>query len=708
MAEFNAQRATGAQAGEASAPIDNNGGRPPTGGTGVGGDRGGPPISKNFGVLDYLNIPRTLMAGGDASMSLRQSIVMAFAHPQRWLQSLDAGAQAFTSDIAAKDFADQVAADPMRNSVLKDVYQAPTGRGEGTLTTREEQYASPATIPLVSKIPVVGGPISEYYRATERGTLTQLNQVRWDVSKDFAQKLLDSRGETPATATPQTLTEINRAIAPNGDRLTDPSVNSLLQLKTESQQAVTDILNQKGEDLSTVTPYTQRMIDKYVSAINEATGRGTLGSAAVEKAVLPLSQVFFSWRNAVAKPEYVAQIFSEPFTPAWNAIVKDQAAFLVGGATTLGLLNLAAKQAGVPIQIGLDPRSADFGKAVIGGAHIDIWGGFQQPARAAWQAVMAAEGKPNAVTQGGREYQKNLGDLGLTYLGNKLSPQAALAGQIALMKYGDKLPPGTLDALQEAFPTNRQPGLDLRTASQFLTPLWIQDMATAIKNDGVGVGIPAGAASFMGVGVQDYKPTASAQVANAGTQALSEPATLAKAFPDAPIMQQILKGQNYNDLLPTEKTAIKSVLDPAAVAELDAQNRKQNPAIARHSDAVDYLNQKKDAAENELLDRLNAGTMDKAHVANLLQAVRGDYFSTKAKVDADPAYKAEIAKIPAASTSAGAALDGYYQIPDKAGREQYIQWLASQNPALAARIATAVQLKNQPKLEVMYANGELR
>ncbi len=687
-------------------------GRSPSGGGrgGTGGDRGGPPISKNFGVLDYLNIPRTLMAGGDASMSLRQSIVMAFAHPQRWLQSLDTGAQAFTSDIAAKDFADQIANDPLRDTILKNVYQAPTGRGEGTLSTREEQYASPATIPLIESIPGVGKPIGEYYRATERGTLTQLNQVRWDVPKDFALKLIDSRGETPPSVTRETMGEINQAIAPNGDRLTEPSVDALRQLKPESQEMVTNILNQKGEDLSTVTPYTQRMIDKYASAVNEATGRGTLGSAAVEKAVLPLSQVFFSWRNAVAKPEYVAQIFSEPFTPAWNAIVKDQAAFLVGGATTLGLLNLAAKQAGVPIQIGLDPRSADFGKAVIGNAHIDIWGGFQQPARAAWQAVMAAEGKPNAVTQGGREYQKNLGDIGITYLGNKLSPQAALAGQMALMQYGDRLSPGTLDALHEAFPTNRQPSLDLRTASQFLTPLWVQDMASAIKNDGVGTGIPAGAASFMGVGVQDYKPTASGQRANAGTQALSDPTALKQAFTgeDKPLAT-ILQGKNWNDLMSTEKSALTKTLSPELIQQIHDESFRQNPETTKHSDTVQYISDKKLATENATLDRYNRKEITADEAASQMKAAQKEYFAVKNQLDSMPGYLAEQKKFDKSNESgAQIALDGFYQIPDKAGRAAYVAAIMQHDPELGARLLLATQPRNQSKLEELYYSGQLK
>jgi len=237
----------------------------------------------------------------------------------------------------------------------------------------------------------------------------------------------------------------------------------------------------------------------------------------------------------------------------------------------------------------------------------------------------------------------------------------------------------------------------------FVAPFWADSIYNGAKAFGLGGGL-RGLPSFLGGSVSTYQNSVAGQAHFDATN----PEHLQQAFPNAPVMQGILQGKQWSELLPNEKSAITKTLDPKVVSEIKAEERQQNPAFAQHSDAVDYLTQKKNAAENELLDRYNAGTLDGPHTANLLQAVRADYFSSKNAVDNDPAYKAEVAKLPANNNSAQAALDGYFQIPDKAGRDQYIQWLASQNPQLAARIATAVQPQNQTKLELMYANGELR
>jgi hypothetical protein len=93
-----------------------------------------------------------------------------------------------------------------------------------------------------------------------------------------------------------------------------------------------------------------------------------------------------------------------------------------------------------------------------------------------------------------------------------------------------------------------------------------------------------------------------------------------------------------------------------------------------------------------------------------MKAAQKDYYSMKDKLDSDPAYKAEVAKFKSGTSpnGASAALDLFYQIPDKAGREAYLQHVTQADPELGTRLRIATQPQNQSKLELMYANGELR
>ncbi len=174
--------------------------------------------------------------------------------------------------------------------------------------------------------------------------------------------------------------------------------------------------------------------------------------------------------------------------------------------------------------------------------------------------------------------------------------------------------------------------------------------------------------------------------------------------------------KGYQDLLPNEKQAVKAVLDPSEAKRLDDQNRQQNPAIAAHGDAVDALIQRKTQAEDRILDLYNQGQLDKSHTVNAMRAVQKDYFASKDKADADPAYQKELAVFKGQDKNdAQKALDAYYQIgqhyTDRSQRQQeqtkYIQWLQAKDPSLASRIVVAIQPRNQTKLEQMYAAGEL-
>jgi hypothetical protein len=158
--------------------------------------------------------------------------------------------------------------------------------------------------------------------------------------------------------------------------------------------------------------------------VNTATGRGSLASH--EAAVKSLNLLLFS-------PRLIASRVRLLFDPrlyvgrGWEGRLARQearrsmAALLSVGGAVLTL----AHQAGA--EVGLDPRSADFGKIRIGDTRIDIWGGLQQYVVASYrmlsgEKVDSATGEVGDV--GGFGHTRVGGTLGDMFE-NKLAPVPA-------------------------------------------------------------------------------------------------------------------------------------------------------------------------------------------------------------------------------------------------------------------------------------------
>ncbi len=149
----------------------------------------------------------------------------------------------------------------------------------------------------------------------------------------------------------------------------------------------------------------------------------------------------------------------------------------------------------------------DFGKIVSGHTHIDIWGGWQQQARAIYQTVQGVRGENNAV-QGGKSIEKSPFDVMLEFMGNRLSPQLSKGGPLVAaatpQSLKDMLPDPIWQVVEKVWPDYRAPGFNLQTAKEVLTPLWVQDVADAIKYDGTKAGLTVAPLAFLGVGTQAY------------------------------------------------------------------------------------------------------------------------------------------------------------------------------------------------------------
>jgi len=166
-----------------------------------------------------------------------------------------------------------------------------------------------------------------------------------------------------------------------------------------------------------------------VKFVNAGTGRGGLGP--FKDAAVMLNSVFFSPRLMGSRLTLLnpAYYIKQPAFVRKEAL-KSLFAFAGATGTTLGLADM------IPgVRVGKDPRSADFGKIIIGNTRVDIMGGFQQYMRSAGQLI---SGKYISSTTG-KEYTLGEGYKPLTRWGiigrqaeSKLAPPASFA--VALLK----------------------------------------------------------------------------------------------------------------------------------------------------------------------------------------------------------------------------------------------------------------------------------
>jgi len=158
------------------------------------------------------------------------------------------------------------------------------------------------------------------------------------------------------------------------------------------------------------------------------------------------------------------------------------ASFLGSGTAILTM----AKMAGA--EVGIDPRSSDFGKIKIGNTRLDIWTGYTQYAR-----FIAQLATGQSVTESGNVTSKNrLSTVG-RFLQSKTSPAMGLI--VDLLKgetyMGEDTIPKDTSALIEQL-KNR------------IAPLFIQDMIDAIDQDVAKGGLTA-LPGVLGVGVTTYQ-----------------------------------------------------------------------------------------------------------------------------------------------------------------------------------------------------------
>lgn len=232
---------------------------------------------------------------------------------------------------------------------------------------------------------------------------------------------------------------------------------------------------------------TQVELKAWADWINIATGRG-IGAKLAQNANWMSAFVFAprfsaSRVQAINVPKRLYDNWSNPRVR--KEIAKDYAAVASLGATALTLGALAGAE------VGDDPRSSDFGKMVVGDAHIDIWGGMQQPMR--------------LITSIGANATDRLG-----WSGSHLS-QSEIERFNPLEQLGRfssfKLAPSVTIPL-EGFRGKDIIGQDVtltETAINALMPLVWQDVYDAYREEGFGSAARSGAFNFFGIGTNTYR-----------------------------------------------------------------------------------------------------------------------------------------------------------------------------------------------------------
>lgn len=229
-----------------------------------------------------------------------------------------------------------------------------------------------------------------------------------------------------------------------------------------------------------------KLLHDFAKVINTSSGRGDLG--VLNSAAPVLNGLLFSPRLAASRinmlfnPVYYTRL--EPL--ARKEALKSVFTFLGAWSTVAGLAKLAL---GDKVDIGTDPRSADFGKIKSGNTRFDIAGGMQQYIKAAAQLFTGVY----VSSTTGRELQLGPGfgkmsraDILSRFVQGKFSPVASFVN--GLVK-GENYQGEPFQVAPEII-------------DRMLPMLW-QDAYEIMRDEGLLATTKAAPAVF-GVGVQTY------------------------------------------------------------------------------------------------------------------------------------------------------------------------------------------------------------
>lgn len=281
-----------------------------------------------------------------------------------------------------------------------------------------------------------------------------------------------------------------------------------IPLVAASERAYITFLNRQRADTfdamigslgrgGTVSDAEAKVIANFV---NVATGRGNLGR--FQQAAVPLATVFFAPRYVASRFQLLAgQPLYRGNVRLKKAIATEYARSLIGlgffySMAGLAAWTLAKMSGGEPedhIQVGLDPRSADFGKIRMGNTRLDPLYGLSQTtvllSRLVTGEMQNVYGETVALRGEDRPYgTSSIQDILWRFLRSKFSPGAGAFVDISA---------------QEGFV--REPVTPVTVAANLAIPLALRDVYDAMKEHGVATGTGLGLAAVFGLGLQTYE-----------------------------------------------------------------------------------------------------------------------------------------------------------------------------------------------------------
>lgn len=402
---------------------------------------------KGWGEIaaNIAGLPRALMATGDLSGGLRQAAPLGSRHPILWAK---ANVESVKYALRPKYYEQEMKKltdSPEYNVVTDQMGVDLPGAG----ATMDEAFIG---ADYAEKIPVYGKVVIKPAERAYAGVLTKL---RYDVAK----KAVDAAGG------PENYVK-----------------------------AMDDLYGPEAKTASRA----------YGEVINTLTGRGGKKGGALDTHMKTLSTVLFAPRLWAANVQrlnpvwYAKKYKANP--EAGKLAMQSQVTFLTMAGTVLGLASASGAE------VGVDPRSADFGKIKLGNTRYDILGGQQQnivqlARQVTGQKVDSQTGEVDTLGDGFGA--SNRFDLAIDMLQNKSNPLLGFAAR--LMQTADD--PDSESALARQDKYGQEFNIAKETG-KLGVPLGVQGAAdiaedTGSKKEGFFKNIP----SFFGVGVQTYGNT---------------------------------------------------------------------------------------------------------------------------------------------------------------------------------------------------------
>lgn len=215
--------------------------------------------------------------------------------------------------------------------------------------------------------------------------------------------------------------------------------------------------------------------------VNVATGRGNFGR--FQGAIPLLGRIYWSPRLLMSRIQLLIG------QPGWGGtgwtrkvVAKEYGRYLAGMAALYGGVMLAQMAGQEDWSVGTDPRSADFGKVVIGNTRIDPLGGLAQ--------VMTLVGRlatGESKDARGKVKEKNAGDVLGSFNRSKLAPAV-----------------GTLWDIVSRKQYTGEPTTIGSVARNFFVPLSLRDLPDDIKEEGLAKALAIWVANIFGISTRAY------------------------------------------------------------------------------------------------------------------------------------------------------------------------------------------------------------